>query len=136
MKAKNIVPTLKYFDAKKAIKWLCDTWGFSDHLIVVGPDDTVAHAQLILGDIMIMLGSVDDGEHGKLINQPADNGGRVTQAPYMVVDDPDWFYERARRAGAKILIEIKDEDYGGRGFTCSDIEGHIWNFGSYDPFAK
>ena len=31
-------------------------------------------------------------------------------------------------------MEIKDEDYGGRGFSCFDPEGHLWNFGSYDPW--
>ena len=31
-------------------------------------------------------------------------------------------------------IEIKDEDYGGRGFSCYDLEGHLWNFGTYDPW--
>jgi uncharacterized glyoxalase superfamily protein PhnB len=134
MKAKHVMPALKYQGAKEAIKWLCDTWGFDAHLVVPGSGDTIAHAQLVLGDIMIMLGSTDSGEYGKLIRQPADNEGKVTQAPYIVVDNPDWFYERARAVGAAILVEIKDEDYGGRGFTCSDIEGHIWNFGSYDPF--
>jgi hypothetical protein len=35
---------------------------------------------------------------------------------------------------AEIVVEIKDEDYGGRGFTCRDIEGHLWNFCTYDPW--
>ena len=34
------------------------------------------------------------------------------------------------------MIDIKDGDYGGRGFTCRDPEGHLWNFGSYDPWAE
>ena len=38
-------------------------------------------------------------------------------------------------AGAEIVIEIKDEDYGGRDYSCRDPEGHVWNFGSYDPWA-
>ena len=41
----------------------------------------------------------------------------------------------AQAAGAEIVIDIKDEDYGGRGFTCRDPEGHVWSFGSYDPWA-
>lgn len=32
-------------------------------------------------------------------------------------------------------MDIKDEDYGGRGFTCRDILQHLWSFGTYDPFA-
>ena len=40
------------------------------------------------------------------------------------------------QAGANtIVLDIKDEDYGGRGYTCKDIEGHLWNFGTYDPWG-
>jgi uncharacterized glyoxalase superfamily protein PhnB len=39
-------------------------------------------------------------------------------------------------ASAEIVIEIKDEDYGGRGFSCRDPEGHIWNVGTYNPWEK
>jgi uncharacterized glyoxalase superfamily protein PhnB len=136
MEAKSIHPTMKYKDAHSAIEWLCDTWGFEKHLVVDGPDDTVVHSQLKLGEVMVMIGSLNEGEYGKLIVQPSDINGRETQAPYIVVDDPDWFYTKAKDKGAKILIDIKDEDYGGRGFTCADPQGHVWNFGSYDPWEK
>ena len=48
--------------------------------------------------------------------------------------DADQHYARAKAAGAEILFEIKDEDYGGRGYTCRDPEGHVWNFGTFDPW--
>ena len=35
----------------------------------------------------------------------------------------------------KTFLGIKDEDYGGRGYSCRDSEGHVWNFGTYDPYA-
>ena len=44
-------------------------------------------------------------------------------------------HAQALRANCEIVMDIKDEDYGGRGFTCRDLEGHIWTFGTYDPFA-
>jgi uncharacterized glyoxalase superfamily protein PhnB len=53
----------------------------------------------------------------------------------VIVPDADAVYRTAVAAGAEILIDIKDEDYGGRGFTCRDFEGHVWNFGSYNPWA-
>ena len=43
-------------------------------------------------------------------------------------------YAHAKVAGAEIVIEIKDEDYGGRGFSCRDPESHLWNVGTYDPW--
>ena len=54
----------------------------------------------------------------------------------IVVDDADKHYARAVAAGAEIVMEIRDEDYGGRGYSCRDPEGHLWNFGSYDPWAS
>ena len=50
-----------------------------------------------------------------------------------MVNNADLVYGRALEAGAKILLDIKDEDYGGRGFTCRDPEGHVWSIGTYDP---
>ena len=54
----------------------------------------------------------------------------------MIVSDPDAHYARAVAAGAEILIDIADQEYGGRGYGCLDIEGHMWWFGSYDPWAE
>jgi uncharacterized glyoxalase superfamily protein PhnB len=83
-----------------------------------------------------MLGSVSgkDSVWGRLIKQPDEIDGVETQSAYLVVSDADAIYARAKAAGAEILLDIKDEDYGGRGFTCRDLEGHIWNFGTYDPW--
>ncbi len=68
---------------------------------------------------------------------PGTINGINTQAPHIIVDKIDEHYERAVTAGAEIIIEIKDEDYGGRGFTCKDKEGHLWNFGSLKrPFYQ
>ena len=69
-----------------------------------------------------------------LVKQPDEIGGAQTQTVYAVVKDADAIYQRAKKAGAKIALEIKDEDYGGRGFSCYDVEGHLWSFGTYDPW--
>jgi uncharacterized glyoxalase superfamily protein PhnB len=91
-------------------------------------------AQLSFGNGMIMLGSVVASEFGRLMKQPDEIGGAETQTPYVIVSDADQVCTRAKAAGAKIVLDIKDEDYGGRGFTCRDPEGHTWNFGTYDPW--
>jgi uncharacterized glyoxalase superfamily protein PhnB len=54
---------------------------------------------------------------------------------YRIVADADAHYTRARAAGAAIVMDIKDEDYGGRGYSCRDPEGHVWTSGTYDPWA-
>jgi uncharacterized glyoxalase superfamily protein PhnB len=131
----TIVPTFRYRDAPAAIAWLGRAFGLEPHLVVPGPDGTIAHAQLVFGHGMIMLSSASDGEYGNLVKTPAELGGVAGQSPYLIVADTDAHYAGAKAAGAEILIDIKDEDYGGRGYTCRDPEGYIWNFGSYDPWA-
>ena len=128
------IPCLRYRDAPAAIDWLCKALGFEKQLVVPDSDGGIAHAQLSYGNGMIMLGSVVDGEYGRLMKQPGEIGNANTQSCYLVVNDADAVYRRAREAGAEIVLDIKDEDYGGRGFTCRDPEGHIWSLGTYDPW--
>jgi uncharacterized glyoxalase superfamily protein PhnB len=130
-----VIPCLRYRNAPAAIDWLCETFGFERQLVVPGGDGTIAHAQLRLGGGMLMLGSAVESEYGQHVKQP-EEAGACTQGIYVVVPDPDAIYARARSAGATIAIDIKDEDYGGRGFTCRDPEGHLWSFGSYDPWQE
>jgi len=132
----NVIPCLRYRNAPAAIEWLCATFGFEKQAVYPNPDGTIAHAQLTFGNGMIMLGSVlkHESEWGRMIKQPDEIGGAETQSPYVIVSDADVIYARAKAAGAEIVIEIKDEDYGGRGFSCRDPEGHLWNFGTYDPW--
>jgi len=131
----TIIPGLRYRDAKAAIRWLCDVFGFAQHAVYEAADDSIAHAQLSFGNGMVMLGSVVDSEYGRNIRQPDEVGGKETQAPYLVVADADAVYSRVKAAGFEIVVDIKDEDYGGRGFSCRDPEGHLWNVGTYDPWA-
>lgn len=129
-----IIPTLRYKDAKAAIEWLCEAFGFEKQMVVPGEGNEIAHAQLRFGNGMIMLGSARDDEFGKLQTTPEQAGAR-TQSPYIIVKDADAHHERAVKAGAKVVFPLKDEDYGGRGYSCLDPEGHLWNFGTYDPWA-
>ena len=130
----TIIPGMRYRDAPAAIDWLCNAFGFEKHLVVPGENNTIAHAQLNFGGGMIMLGSIKDNEFGKLMKQPDEIGGAETQSCYVVVSDCDAHYARAKAAGAQILIDIHDEEYGGRGYACRDLEGHMWYFGSYNPW--
>lgn len=128
-----VIPTMRYRDAPAAIEWLCGVLGCSRHLVVPGEDGAVVHAQLVLGDGMIMLGSERDDAHGQLVKTPGP-GGANTQCAYLVVDDPHAVHERAVAAGAQIVHPLEHPEYGGVFFACRDPEGHIWNVGSYDPW--
>lgn len=129
----QVIPTFRYRDAKGAIEFLSTAFGFEPHLVVEGDNDEIEHAQLTFRNGMIMLGSVRDDPFGRLIGEPgaASHAG----ATYVIVDDVHAHAEEARAAGAEIVMEPQDEDYGGANYTARDPEGFIWSFGSYDPWA-
>ena len=136
MTGSTVIPCLRYRDAKRMIGWLSDAFGFHPQAVHEDGAGGVAHAQLTLGSGMVMLGSAREvgDRFGQVQSTPAALGG-TTQSPYLVVADADAVYRRAVAAGAEIVIGIKDEDYGGRGFSCRDPEGHLWNIGTYDPWT-
>jgi uncharacterized glyoxalase superfamily protein PhnB len=136
----TVVPSLRYRDALAAIDWLIRAFGFEKQAVYLGPDSTtVMHAQLTFGNGMVMLGSVaregdNENEYNKLMVQPDEVGGRETKGIYLIVNDADQVHATAKAAGAEMVLDIRDMDYGGRAFTCRDLEGHLWNIGTYDPW--
>lgn len=131
-----ICTVLRYRDAVAALSWLCSAFGFEERMRVPGDGpDQIAHAQLTFGGSLIMLGSWRDDEIGALQTIPEALSGRVTSSVYVVVDDADAHHARAVAAGAPVMLPPRDEPYGGRGYTCRDLEGHVWSFGTYNPWA-
>jgi uncharacterized glyoxalase superfamily protein PhnB len=131
----TVIPALQYRDAPAAVDWLCQTFGFEKRMVVPGENGTIAHAELTFGNGMVMLGSRKDTDYGRLLTEPR-QAGAVTQGLYAIVDDADAHYARAKAAGAEIVMDIRTQDYGGRDYTCRDPEGHVWTFGTYDPWAQ
>jgi uncharacterized glyoxalase superfamily protein PhnB len=133
----TVIPALRYKDAPAAIEWLCRAFGFEKQAVYPNPDGTIAHAQLTFGNGMVMLGTaVETTPYSKLMRQPRDIGNVETQHPCLIVTDADTVYASAKAAGAEIVMDIADMDYGGRAFGCRDLEGHIWSIGTYDPWAE
>lgn len=132
----TVIPCLRYHDAKAAIEFLCTAFGFEKHAVYEGPDGSIMHAELSFGNGMIMLGSNSETPFAKLQKLPAEVGGVGTQSPYVIVNDADAHHAQAVAAGAKVVMPLKTEDYGGRGYSCLDPEGYLWNFGTYDPWAN
>jgi uncharacterized glyoxalase superfamily protein PhnB len=128
----SIIPCLRYRDAPAAIEFLCNAFGFERQAVYPDDEGGIVHAQLTLGQSMIMLGSHREDGFGALQVVP---DGPVTQSAYVVVADADAHHARAVAAGAVVVLPLQTEDYGGRGYSCRDPEGHVWNFGTYDPWA-
>ena len=131
----TIIPSLRYRDALAAIDWLCGAFGFEKQAVYTDDKGIVQHAQLTFGNGMIMLGSVANGSAwGERIAQPDETGGRETQGPCVIVSDCAAHSARAKAAGAHMIDELQTKEYGGAGYSCRDPEGHLWWFGSYDPW--
>ncbi len=132
----TLIPVLLYRDAPAAIHWLCEVLGFTRHQVFANADGSIAHAELTLGGGIVMLASAGkEGAYAKLLKQPDEVGGFSTQGSYIIVENVDAVYQRALAAKAGIVIPLQDSAEG-RGFTCKDLEGHIWSVGNYNPWAQ
>lgn len=130
----TIIPTIRYKDAARAISWINEAFGFQQHLVVPGENKSIAHAQLVLGNGMIMLGSSRDDPFCQIQTPLKSVDSRVSQSPHIVVEVVDGHYEQAKAAGAIIILEPEEQPHGGKLYSCRDFEGNSWNFGSYDPW--
>ena len=119
MEHPTVFPVLRYADAHGAIEFLVAAFGAEKHS-VYADDGRVHHAEIRLGNGMVMLGSGD---------------ASANASAYVVVDDPDAHCARARAAGAEIVREPHDTEYGSREYGARDPEGTTWSFGTYQPFA-
>jgi len=121
----QVWPTLRARDARALIRFLVDAFGFEE-TVVYGEGDRVDHAQLSWPEGGgIMLGSAREGAGADLPSQPGTFGA------YVVTARPDALFERAKAAGAEIVTEPHDQDYGSRDFAARDPEGNRWSFGTY-----
>ena len=125
----DIYPSLTYDDAPRAIEWLCRAFGFAKRLIVPGPGNRVEHSELSFGTGVVLISSPKTDDHR--VSPKALAG--VAQALSVYVADPDAHYKVAIAAGARVIRELRTEEYGARGYMALDPEDHLWYFGNYRP---
>jgi PhnB protein len=118
----TITPYLLYEDCAAALDWLARAFGFEEVLRYTGEEGYINHAEMKLGDASIMMG--DPGEQYRNPKRL----GQETVGIYVEVDDVEEHFARARAAGAEILREPHDEEYGHRRYDVVDPEGHRWYF--------
>ena len=129
----NIFPAVRYADADAGIAFLKNAFGATEKAVHRGDDGVIQHAELALGAGLVMV-----GQH----RQDAKMGGEAPNplaspiSLYVVVDEPDRHYAAAADAGANIVRELEDMDYGSREYSARDSEGNLWSFGTYDPYAS
>lgn len=121
---------LFYEDPAAAITWICQAFDFQIRLKVEGENGSITHSELEYGEALVMVGDASPDKRGA---SPRSLKGANTQSLFLYVDDIDAHCERARSAGAKILVEPKVSDYGedywsDRSYQAEDPEGHLWWF--------
>ena len=137
MSEHGAIPNLIYSDANAAVSFLKKVFGFKERGVYKDDNGKIFHAQLVLGKALIMVNPFNpDSAFGKMLNLPKNLEGYNTQTPYFIIENVDEHYKNAKANGAEIVMDIKDEDYGGRGYSCKDPEGNIWSFGSYNPYSE
>jgi uncharacterized glyoxalase superfamily protein PhnB len=127
----NIFPAVRYADADAGVEFLKAAFGATEKAVHRGDDGVIHHAELALGAGLVMVGQHrQDTKHA---GEPP-NPLASTIGLYVVVEDPDGHHATARGAGASIVRELQDMDYGSREYSARDLEGNLWSFGTYDPY--
>jgi len=124
----RISSSVFYDDAKAAIDWLTDAFGFEAQL-KVEEQGQIVHSQLTFDGGLIMVGQARLTKERPFCKSPSSVAGANTQALSVFVDDVEAHCEQARRAGAVIAAEPTTQDYGpdywaDRSYEAVDPEGH------------
>ena len=122
---KSCSSALSYKDPKSAYRWLEQAFGFEPLFVILDKEGHLLHSEMTFGSSVIMVGSEWSEKH----KSPLSLDGLNTQTVHVQLEeDVDAHCERARKAGAKILMEPADQFYGDRCYRAEDPEGHIWSF--------
>uniref|UniRef100_B0T2F2 Glyoxalase/bleomycin resistance protein/dioxygenase n=1 Tax=Caulobacter sp. (strain K31) TaxID=366602 RepID=B0T2F2_CAUSK len=122
-----LTSALCYRDPKAALKFLEAAFGFELVMLIEDTNGNLAHSEMSFGDSLVMIGTEWTEKH----KSPASIDGFNTQTVHIHLEgDIDAHCERARAAGAEILMEPADQFYGDRTYRCRDPEGHFWTVGA------
>ena len=121
----SLIAGVFYKDPWAALDWLENAFGFERSMVITEASGQLGHAEMRFGDGTIYVGR----EWADFTASPASLGGKNTRVAHVrVSEDIDAHCERARRAGATIIAEPKDQFYGDRTYRARDPEGHTWTF--------
>ncbi len=130
----DVIPMIAYEDGPQAMEWLSSAFGFKERMRMVTPEGRLSHGEMEAGDGVIMLATPSpDYEGPKKHREGCEQARKWSAVPYIVdgvlvyVADVTAHYDQARKAGARILSEI-DEDERSKRYRVEDLEGHRWMF--------
>jgi PhnB protein len=118
----TLTPTLTVRDGPTAIEFYKKAFGAQERMRLAGPDGQLMHAELKIGDSIVMLGGEQPGMGGRAPSTAAGPTGSL----YMYVSDVDAAFKRAVDAGAKVVMPLSDMFWGDRFGMVEDPSGHQW----------
>jgi PhnB protein len=123
----QLSPYLVVSGARQAIEFYTKVFGATERMRMPGPDDTVGHAELELGDSLILL--ADEYPDMGVLSPTSIGGTPVSMSVY--VDDVDAVFDRAVQSGATALRPVQDQFYGDRVGQFEDPFGHRWSVATH-----
>jgi PhnB protein len=122
---RTVTPYLVVSGAVDAIEFYKRAFGATARMCLVGPDGKVAHAEINIGDSIIML-----AEETEQFRSPQSFGGSAVSI-FLYVEDVDTWFRRATEAGAKTIRPVQDQFYGERLGMLQDPFGHVWTISTH-----
>jgi uncharacterized glyoxalase superfamily protein PhnB len=130
----GVIPMIAYEDGAAAMDWLARAFGFRERTRIIGKDGRLSHGELETDEGVIMLASpTPDYESPRRHRETCEQAKKWSAVSFVIdgvlvyVRDVAAHYERAKRAGARILSEVESDEYGRR-YRAEDLEGHRWMF--------
>ena len=124
---RSVTPYLAVKQAAEAIEFYRRAFGAKERMRVPGPDGKIGHAELEIGDSVIMLAD----EFPEMdFRGPASLGG-TSVTLHLYVPDVDASYSKATAAGAKPVRPVEDQFYGDRTGSVGDPFGHVWHIATH-----
>jgi PhnB protein len=124
----RVTPHLTIEGAAGAIEFYKSVLGASERMRMAMPDGTAAHAEIVIGGSVIMIGEANL----RIPTDPSPKAlGGTPVSLFVYVEDVDDVFQRAVKAGAKPVSEPEDHFYGDRVATFDDPYGHRWNIGTH-----
>ena len=119
----TVTPSLVVTGAAKTIEFYKKAFGAEEISRFAGPDGSIMHAEVKIGDSVIMLGEEMPGHGGG--KSPKTLGGTPSSF-FIYRDNVDAAWKRAVDAGAKVTMPLADQFWGDRGGCVEDPSGHQW----------
>ena len=123
----TVTPYLTVDGAKKAIEFYKRAFGATERLVMPGPGDTIGHAEIEIGDSLVML---SDAFPQSTTKAPTELGG-TTAGVFLYVEDVDAVVKKAVDGGATVTMEVADQFWGDRFGSITDPFGHSWSIATH-----